>query len=292
MNHEKSGLVLLDKNPGVTSFQVLSPLKKTLGTMKVGHAGTLDKFAEGLLIVLIGKMTKLASLFTEYSKTYRTTVRFGLETDTLDPEGDVVKESGIPSSKEVEKAIADFHGEIDQVPPLYSAVHVKGERAYRLARSGKTATLKPRKVTIYDLELLDYTPPDLTLRVVCSKGTYVRSLARDIAYKCGAGGYVSHLVREKIGPFFVKDAVTVDRFEPKRDILGPYGCFQAIPEVSIAIVPPQIMEDIKHGREFNPGRVEGLRKKNGLVAFFGEDGEFAALAEKEESKIAYKFVGI
>ena len=201
------GLLLLNKEPGLTSFTSLNIVKKAFSTGKVGHTGTLDKFASGLLLVLVGRAVKLSSNFVGLDKEYTGTIFFGKETDTLDPEGEVIAEGDIPTREEVEAALADFRGEILQKPPVYSALHLGGRRAYQLAREGKTPEMKERPVTIHELELISFTPPTANIRVLCSSGTYIRSLARDIALSVGSKGHLSALNRSAVGSFRLDDAV-------------------------------------------------------------------------------------
>ncbi|MDR1565845.1 MAG: tRNA pseudouridine(55) synthase TruB [Treponema sp.] len=195
------GFLLLKKSPGVTSFESLNIVKKALRTGKVGHTGTLDKFASGLLIVLTGRALKLAPWFSLCDKEYEGCIRFGFETDTLDPEGSPVAEGRIPSREDVEAALSGFRGCILQAPPAYSAVHVDGQRASDLARQGRGPEMKKRPVTVYSLEILSWSPPSATVRVCCSAGTYIRSLARDIALAAGTRAHLSALVRTRIGGF-------------------------------------------------------------------------------------------
>ena len=180
------GIILLDKPAGQTSFQSLGFLKRRLDTRRIGHAGTLDKFAEGLLIVFAGRMTRLCPLATSLDKEYVAVFTFGRGTDTLDPEGEVTAEGPVPTRQELEAVLPEFLGTLSQVPPVYSAVHVNGRRASEAARKGDTVVLQPRTVRIDQLVVLDYRPPDAQLRVSCTKGTYIRSLARDIAERLRA----------------------------------------------------------------------------------------------------------
>ena len=205
------GLVLLAKPEGITSFQALGTLKQKLHTGKIGHTGTLDRFAEGLLLVLTGRMTRLCPLFMSLDKTYRTVIIFGEETDTLDPEGEITLEREIPGLDAVQQAIEMQIGEIEQVPPVYSAIHINGSRAYQLTRSGNTPQLEPRQVRIDYIRLIAYKPPELSVEVKCSKGTYIRQLAQDIGKKMGCGAHLSFLKRTKIGPFSLCDAVPFKR---------------------------------------------------------------------------------
>jgi tRNA pseudouridine55 synthase len=205
-----SSCILLNKHSGVTSFDALKPIKTALNTGKVGHTGTLDKFARGLLIVLTGRALKLSQWFLHSDKKYIADVLFGSETDTLDPEGSVVASAPPPSLSDLEKILPNFTGTIMQSPPLYSAVHINGRRAYEIARSGESAEIKTRPVTIYSLELLSYEPPLAKIAVHCSSGTYIRSLARDIALAINSCAHLSALLRTNIGKFSVTDAVDSD----------------------------------------------------------------------------------
>jgi len=197
----QSGLILLNKKPGVTSFEALGEIKRTLGTGKVGHTGTLDKFASGLLVVLVGNALKLTQWFTHCDKQYTGRIHFGVETDTLDPEGNVVGEAEIPTREKVEEAISQFTGDIMQSPPAYSAIHINGKRASELARSGNAPEMKQRPVSIYKIELRSYDPPFADIFVHCSSGTYIRSLARDIALAAGSRAHLCALTRTKVADF-------------------------------------------------------------------------------------------
>ena len=205
-----SGLILLRKRPGLTSFDSLAAIKRALGTGKAGHTGTLDKFAEGLLLVLTGRALKLSRWFTHCDKRYEGTIRFGAETDTLDPEGKVVAQAPQPSRGAVERALGLFRGKIEQAPPEYSAIHVGGERASVLARRGRAPEMKKRPVEVYGLELASWDPPFAGISVHCSGGTYIRSLARDVALEAGSRAFLSSLVRTGVAGFRLKDSVFED----------------------------------------------------------------------------------
>lgn len=196
---------LMDKEPGMTSFRSLSSVKKENRGQKVGHAGTLDSFASGLMIVLIGGATKLTPIFSSFDKEYIAEITFGKETDTLDPEGAVIAEAPVPSRKVLEAVIPSFMGKQKQVPPVYSAVHVDGKRAYREARSGKDIEMPERDIEITALELLSYESGKAVIRTSVSKGTYIRSLARDIAKRASSRGYLTALRRLRIGPWSLAD---------------------------------------------------------------------------------------
>ncbi|MDR0623250.1 MAG: tRNA pseudouridine(55) synthase TruB [Treponema sp.] len=204
------GLLLLHKQPGVTSFESLYEVKRALGISRVGHTGTLDKFAEGLLPVLAGRAVKLTPWFSHSDKQYRGKIRFGFETDTLDPEGQTVAESGVPSREAVEEALSLFRGGILQAPPLYSAIHLDGRRASERARAGETPEMKKRPVSIYCLDLISWDPPFAEIAVHCSSGTYIRSLARDLARAAGSCGCLAALTRTRVAGFDLSQAVRGD----------------------------------------------------------------------------------
>jgi tRNA pseudouridine55 synthase len=208
--NETSGILLLNKSPGYTSFASLNVIKKALSTGKVGHTGTLDKFASGLLVVLSGWALKLSPWFDRCDKRYRGTIRFGLETDTLDSEGSPVAEAEVPGREALERALDQFRGDIMQAPPAYSAIHLQGKRAWELARSGQAPVMEKRPITVYALELCSYAPPLADIYVHCSKGTYVRSLARDIALAAGSRGHLVALERQRVAGFDLVDAVPMD----------------------------------------------------------------------------------
>jgi tRNA pseudouridine55 synthase len=205
-----SGFLLLDKRPGQTSFEALGAVKRALGTGKVGHTGTLDKFASGLLIVLAGRATRLSPWISHCGKTYLAAILFGAETDTLDPEGAVVARGPLPSLRQFEEVLPQFRGDLLQTPPLYSAIHLEGRRASELARSGERPELKARPVTIRELSLVSWEPPLARVRVCCSGGTYIRSLARDLALACGSRAHLAELRRLAVAGFSVEAALRLE----------------------------------------------------------------------------------
>ena len=202
----RASVLLVHKPSGVTSFTSLGAIKRTVDP-KVGHAGTLDKFAQGLMIVLTGSMTKLNQVFSTMDKRYRATICFGQETDTLDPEGEVIATSSIPTLAQIQKAIPQFIGDIQQSPPQYSALHIGGKRASKLARAGKVVVMEKRPVSVFSFELVSFEDNLLVADIHVSKGTYIRSLARDLALACNSRGYLVDLVRTQIGPFMLEDAI-------------------------------------------------------------------------------------
>ncbi|MEO9462330.1 MAG: tRNA pseudouridine(55) synthase TruB [Marinomonas sp.] len=228
-----NGWIILDKPRGLGSTQGVGAVKRNLreglyARTKVGHGGTLDPLAEGVLPIALGEATKLAGRMLDATKIYEFTVQFGEQTDTLDTEGEIVETSDVrPSRDEVEAALPHFTGAIEQVPPIYSALKVDGKRAYDLARAGEEVELKTRIVTIHALTLVEHTSNSATLTAHVSKGTYIRSLARDIAHHLGTCGHVTYLRRTKAGPFAAKDAISLDKLNeigsgaPLNDLLLP-----------------------------------------------------------------------
>ncbi|MCK9599188.1 MAG: tRNA pseudouridine(55) synthase TruB, partial [Sphaerochaeta sp.] len=189
-----ASILLINKKPGITSFSSLNDIKRTIEA-KVGHAGTLDKFAQGLLIVLTGSMTRLNVLFSSMDKTYRAQIAFGSETDTLDPEGQVIAVADVPGYERIQKSIPSFIGSLEQQPPQYSALHINGKRASDLARRGHEVQMAKRPITVYSFEPVSYEQGILVADIHVSKGTYIRSLARDLGLAAGSRAHLVGLTR-------------------------------------------------------------------------------------------------
>lgn len=213
-------IILLDKPAGISSFGVVAKvrgyLKAKFGKkVKVGHTGTLDPFATGLLIILTGKMTKKSNDFLKLDKVYEATLKLGSISSTGDPEGEIAEVNPheyYPSLEKITLVISSFVGTINQTPPRFSAIKINGERAYKLARKGKDFEMPTREVTIYSIKILNYNYPELKIRVHCSSGTYIRTLAEDIGKKLGTGAYLTSLRRIKIADYDVKDALPLSEF--------------------------------------------------------------------------------
>lgn len=208
-------LILVDKPAGITSFGVVARVRRKLSQhfghkVKVGHTGTLDPFATGLMIIVTGKECRNAGNYSKLDKVYEATIRLGQTSSTGDPEGELTAVSDtVPPRSDVESALARFTGEIEQRPPMYSAIKINGERAYKLARRGEVVEVPMRTVTIFSLELIDYTYPEIKIRTHVSSGTYIRTLAEDIGTALGTGAYCSQLRRVKISDY------SVDQVDPK-----------------------------------------------------------------------------
>lgn len=212
----QNAVILVDKPVGLTSFDTVRRVRRMLGVKKVGHSGTLDKSASGVLVICTGQATRLTHYFLEHDKRYSATIRLGITTDSYDSEGAVVdtKPTEGVGEAEIRGVVARFRGEISQMPPDYSALKINGARASDLARSGKQVKLAERKITIFRLDItgIDLAGARFSIEVDCSKGTYIRSLARDIGEALGTGAYLESLRRTASGPFRIEDAVTLEAF--------------------------------------------------------------------------------
>lgn len=212
-------IILIDKPADMSSFGVVARVRRVLSQregkkVKVGHTGTLDPFATGLMIILAGKATKRSNEFLKKDKVYEATVMLGKTSTTGDPEGEITENTvaNIPTREDVERAVQQFTGKIMQKVPAFSAVKINGERAYKLARKGQEVATPTREVEIYETEILDYNYPELKIRTHVSSGTYIRTLGEDIGTELGAGAYLTALRRTRTGDYDVKDAITLDQF--------------------------------------------------------------------------------
>jgi tRNA pseudouridine55 synthase len=300
---EKDGYILLDKSAGETSFAALDRVKKALETKKVGHTGTLDKFASGLLIALVGRAAKLAPWFSDCDKRYEGVVKFGEETDTLDPEGAIVACAPIPTRSAVLDVLPRFRGAFMQEPPAYSAIHVNGTRASTLSRGGKIVKMQERPIVIHELELVDYEPPFAAIRVFCSKGAYIRSLARDIALAVGSRGHLSALRRvqitrryasnQKKNGFWVTDAVSAR--EDVTHALRPIdrAAFDAL-GLPILEAPNDIALAMSQGKKPTSFEFRDLfrnfPKNDGAMGVFHQDGGCICVIEKQGNFWRYGYV--
>jgi len=206
-------IIPINKPAGITSHTVVNRLRKFYGIKKIGHAGTLDPFATGVLILLVGReSTKRSDEFMKQDKIYRTKLKLGYISDTYDKDG-VIQEYNVqkvPTRSEIESITESFIGEISQIPPMYSAIKINGKKMYELARKGQTIDIPPRLINIYNIDILDYTYPYLTLDIACSSGTYIRSLGYDIGMKLGIGAYLEELERSQSGEFNIDNCYTLD----------------------------------------------------------------------------------
>ncbi len=207
-----SGLILVNKPVGITSFKLVHIIKKKLKVKKVGHCGTLDPLASGLMLVLVGKYTKLQDKFMKKDKVYHATIKLGIKTDSGDLDGKIISQSDFSHvTKElIEQVCKSFIGKTEQIPPMYSALKVNGQKLYELARKGITIERKPREITIYSIDLTDYQKDNFSIRVKCSSGTYIRTLAEDIGTKLKTDTVLINLIREEIGDYKLTNALNID----------------------------------------------------------------------------------
>ena len=207
------GLILINKQKGFTSHDVVNVIRKKLNTKKVGHTGTLDPNATGVLPILIGKGTKISKYLMEHDKTYIATLKLGEKTDTGDSEGQVIEEKSIPKDlrkEDINDVLQSFLGKQKQLPPMYSAIKINGKKLYKYAREGKEVKIEPRNIEIYKIELLEYQNNKIKFEVECSKGTYIRTLCEDISQKLGTVGYMEELQRTKVNTFKIEDSILLD----------------------------------------------------------------------------------
>jgi tRNA pseudouridine55 synthase len=276
-----AGVLNLNKPGGMTSRDVVDLISRPLRKVKVGHAGTLDPLATGVLVVCVGRATRLIEYVQRMPKAYRTVVRLGARSDTLDADGRIeVEESPrVPTEAEILVALSAQIGTIKQVPPQFSALKVEGKRAYDLARVGQSVELAARAVRIDRVELLSYAWPRLELQVDCGSGTYIRSIARDVGESLGCGGLVEVLIRTRIGPFLLEDAIdptgqTIDailaHLRPTVDALGD------LPRLAVSA---EQVEAIAQGKSLFASEVEGALGLGGEVGLIGPDGGLIAVAE-------------
>ncbi|PCI56704.1 MAG: tRNA pseudouridine(55) synthase TruB [Alphaproteobacteria bacterium] len=274
-----SGWINLDKPYGMTSTQAIGKVRRILNAQKIGHAGTLDPLATGVLPIAVGEATKTISFAQDDIKTYHFTIQWGEQRDTDDMEGKVIATSNHrPTAESITTLLGQYTGEIQQIPPNFSAIKINGERAYDIARDGEIPELKPRTVYIEELELLEARADDADFTMTCGKGTYVRSLARDIGNDLGTKGFVSALRREKVGNFTAKNAISLD-------ILGDMDYLSARSEY---LLPLQIVLDDIPALDLK--EEETARIRNGQALSFVSRPDFERLTKvglgSKESTIA------
>lgn len=290
-----NGIINIHKEAGFTSHDVVAKMRGICGQKKIGHTGTLDPQATGVLPVCLGSATKLCDMLTDKDKEYVAELLLGQETDTQDVTGRILCEKEVNVSvDEVRGIIMSFVGEYDQVPPMYSALKVNGKKLYELAREGKEVERKARRVTIADIEILDIQMPVVKMRVACSKGTYIRTLCADIGDRLGCGGTMKSLVRTGVGHFALKDAVTLGELQKLRDegrlesvVLPVDMCFAECPRLHVQEKWRKLLEN---GNSFFAGQtLEGETYPVGQwVRIYREDGSFAGVYSYDGERKWYK----
>ena len=279
------GIAVIDKPSGMTSHDVVARVRKALGTRKVGHAGTLDPSATGILVLGIGRATRLLGFLTGSTKTYRTTIRLGVRTTTDDAEGEVMETASdvsIATAEAIAAAVADLTGDMEQIPSSVSAIKVGGRRAHALVRAGEPVTLAARPVTVHRFDVHEITWEDSVVDVVatveCSAGTYVRALARDLGANLGVGGHVIALRREKSGHF--DHGQTLDEFENDPRILSMGTAIRGEMEV----ITVEDVDAVAHGRLL-PGEIQG-----DIAALVNPQGDLLAIASPDNGLMRYRAV--
>jgi len=294
INRTKSGIILIDKVSGLTSHDVVSLVRRAIGIRRVGHCGTLDPLATGLLLICVGRYTRLSPWLMSVDKEYLSTFEFGSYSDTDDADGKITKlyEKSQIEEKLLKETLSRFQGRIMQVPPIYSAIRVGGQRSYKRARNGKDITLEPRSVVIDRMDLINYSYPEATFKIKCSKGTYVRALARDLGKACGSAGYVTKLRRTKVGSIDINGAITVAELQERCNRGEADSCFSKISEVLIDL--PQIQIENKScliKRFLNGNPIECYSNDNqGEHAVFDEKGQLLGIGRISSDRLHPKTI--
>ena len=290
-----NGIIIINKEPDYTSADVVAKMRGICGQRKIGHTGTLDPAATGVLPVCLGSGTKLCDLLTDKDKEYVAELLLGVETDTQDTTGQVLWERPVEASEEEVRAVCmSFVGDYSQIPPMYSALKVNGRRLYELAREGKEVERRARPVAIHELEILECRMPVVKMRVVCSKGTYIRTLCADIGEKLGCGGTMQSLRRTRVGMFRLEHAVTLGQLQEMKDTgrlsdaLHPVeSCFQDCPVLHVNAEALRLLEN---GNTIYPGQTSEKQVYSGQewVRFCRPDGSFAGIYAFDETGKRYK----
>ncbi len=284
------GIINIYKERDYTSHDVVARLRGILHIKKIGHTGTLDPEAEGVLPCCIGKGTKLVDLIADRSKEYEAVMRLGVTTDTEDMTGNILSTSNVDANEEdIRKAVSSFVGEIDQIPPMYSALKVNGKKLYELAREGVTIKRKPRRITIEGIDIINIDLPLVTMKIGCSKGTYIRSLCRDIGEKLGCGAAMESLVRSRVGVFNIEDAIKLDEVEKLVDegkiedyIKSVDLMFSDIPKV---VINEELNKKADNGNSFYNNE---LNVNDEEIRVYKQDGTFIGVYKYVKGERLYK----
>ncbi|MBI1317322.1 MAG: tRNA pseudouridine(55) synthase TruB [Candidatus Hydrogenedens sp.] len=281
-----TGILLVDKPAGMTSHDVVDHVRKAAGIRRVGHTGTLDPNATGLLILCLGKATRLSEHLTGLDKAYEGTMRLGVVTDSYDSDGEVVEEHPVPELDipAIQAVCDQFVGDIQQVPPMVSAVKVDGQPLYKRARKGEVVERQARPVTVSEFTVLGYTPPEATLRVRCTRGTYVRSLCHEVGERLGCGAILSELRRTEVGPHNVTDAAVLDALQNREDVFSrliPMGEALDYPAVTVRGESRNVV--LTGGTLAPRDLLKPCMQTEGWVQVKGENGHLLALGQIETS---------
>lgn len=266
------GVLLVDKPAGMTSHDVVAIARRSLGVRRIGHTGTLDPFATGLLVLLVGQATRLARFVEDEPKVYEATIAFGSETETDDPTSEVTRVAELPEAQRIEAAISALTGHIQQIPPAFSAKKVSGRRAYAAARGGSPLTLQPVEVEIMEWRIRNRSADALDVTITCSGGTYIRALARDLGRGCGSAAHLTGLRRIRSGVFDLRDANTLD--EMRTGTANVAGLRSAIPNIPTRSIVDAEVRRVRHGQCIE------ARSEPVLVALVDSTGDLIALADR------------
>jgi len=280
VNNLVSGVLVVDKPVGLTSHDVVQIIRRGTGIRRAGHTGTLDPRASGVLVVLIGPAVRLSEFVSAEDKRYQATIHLGSSTDTYDAEG-VTSQPDLPvdvSREAFTELLQQFIGEIEQVPPPYSAVKVQGERAYKLARRGEEVDLAPRIIHVHSLDLLEWAPPDVVIDVHCSSGTYVRSLAHDIGEQLGIGAHLVGLRRTRSGRFTLRDAVSLRRLREAFE-QGTWAQHLIPAAEALADWPAVELDEVGLEKVRNGNPIPAEEGAKGLARAVSEQGDLVAIVE-------------
>ena len=285
------GVLNIYKEAGYTSHDVVAKLRGILHQKKIGHTGTLDPDAVGVLPVCLGRATKLCDLLTDETKTYEAVVRLGVETDTQDMSGQVIRERPVlVAEEEIRSCVKGFLGEQMQIPPMYSALKVNGKKLCELAREGKTVERRPRPVTFYEIEICGIELPRMTMRVTCSKGTYIRTLCHDIGARLGCGGAMEHLIRTRVGRFQIAGALTLSQVESlageekvQEKIISVEEMFSDLPAVTVR---PEADLLVHNGNPVAAGLISD--GEGGRVRMYDSGGSFIGIYVRKPGREIYR----
>jgi tRNA pseudouridine55 synthase len=271
-----SGVLVIDKPVGLTSHDVVQIVRRGTHIRRAGHTGTLDPRASGVLVVLIGPAVRLSEYISAADKRYQAVIQLGIATDTYDSNGTITKTAPIDiTEEEFENYLRGFEGEIEQIPPPYSAIKIKGRKAYEMAREGEEVELEPRSIKVYSIELLEWAPPEVVVDVFCSSGTYMRSLAHELGEKIGCGAHLVGLRRTKSGRFSLRDATPLNKLRQAFEDGSWYHYLIPAAEAlsdwpSIELTPDQV-EAVRHGHQItaepdSPKQVRAISEQGELIA--------------------------
>lgn len=285
------GIAVIDKPAGPTSFDVVHRVRALLKVKKVGHTGTLDPAATGVLPICVGEATKIAGYILESEKAYEAVIRLGITTDTLDAEGKVSSERPVPplTRERIEEALVKFRGTFPQIPPMYSAVKVDGKRLYERARAGEEIARAAREVTVHELSLRDFSATGLRVFVRCSKGFFVRVLAQDLGEALGCGGHLKALRRTRTGPFTLQQAIPLDKLSTLVEAQGPQAVAPLLISLEDALgeLPAMTVGDAEAQKVLHGVPLEARAEHKGRIRVMSAKGVLLAIAEVDRGRLRY-----